>query len=58
MGAFNDWVKGTSLEKITDRKVVTVAREILQGAAYLYRVRSLENAGVIIPADLARYKPA
>ncbi len=57
MGAFNDWVKGSSLEMIPNRKVVDVAREILQGAAYLYRVRLLENSGVSIPAEFRRYKP-
>ncbi len=57
MGAFNDWVKGSSLEMAANRKVVDVAREILQGAAYLYRVRSVENSGISIPAKFRRYKP-
>jgi trans-AT polyketide synthase/acyltransferase/oxidoreductase domain-containing protein len=57
MGAFNNWVKGTNLETPQDRHVVDVARQILRGCAYLYRVRSLEAQGVIFPATLLRYIP-
>lgn len=57
MGAFNDWVKGSNLEMVANRKVVVVAQEILQGAAYLYRVRLLENSGIPVPAEFRRYKP-
>jgi trans-AT polyketide synthase, acyltransferase and oxidoreductase domains len=57
MGAFNNWVKGTYLETPQNRHVVDVARQILRGCAYLYRVRSLEAQGVIFPASLLRYIP-
>jgi len=57
MGAFNDWVKGTRLEPISERKVVDVANEIMRGAAYLYRVRLLENIGFRIPSELSTYQP-
>lgn len=46
MGAFNDWVKNTPLEQPENRKVVTVAEAIMQGAAALHRnylVNSLSN---------------
>ena len=57
MGAFNNWVKGTYLEIPQNRHVADVARQILRGCAYLYRVRSLEAQGVIFPATLLRYIP-
>ncbi|HTX89625.1 MAG TPA: PfaD family polyunsaturated fatty acid/polyketide biosynthesis protein [Anaerolineales bacterium] len=57
MGAFNNWVKGTYLEAPQNRHVVDIARQILQGCAYLYRVRSLEMQGVAFPACLRAYIP-
>ncbi len=57
MGAFNDWVKGTYLEAPGSRHVVDIARQILRGCAYLYRVRSLEMQGVVLPACLLGYTP-
>jgi PfaD family protein len=58
MGAFNDWVKGTYLEDPKNRHVVDVARHILRGCAYLYRLRVLEMQGVVFPACVQRYRPA
>jgi hypothetical protein len=58
MGAFNDWVCGTYLEKSENRKVVDVGRHILTGAAYLSRVRMLEQISQsILPVELLSYKP-
>jgi len=57
MGAFNDWVKGSYLEKLENRRVAEVNRQILTGAAYLYRLRMLEAQGLSFPADLRRYTP-
>jgi len=48
MGAFNDWVKGTYLEDYNNRNVVTVAEEIMLGAAVLYRIEGLKVQGVRI----------
>jgi trans-AT polyketide synthase/acyltransferase/oxidoreductase domain-containing protein len=55
MGSFNQWVKGSVLEPVENRKVVDVAYQILSGAAYLSRVRSLASQGIILPADLQMY---
>jgi PfaD family protein len=55
MGSFNQWVKGSVLEPVENRKVVDVAFQILSGAAYLARIRSLANQGIILPADLQTY---
>src|SRR5205823_9172465 len=37
MGAFNEWVRGSFLERPKERRVVTVALNILYGAAVLLR---------------------
>lgn len=57
MGAFNQWVKGTVLEPVENRKVVDVAMQILQGAAYLARVRSLSSQGITLASELQMYYP-
>jgi len=57
MGAFNEWVRGTYLEKPENRSVVDVALHILTGAAYLQRVRLLNAYGVQTSPDLERYQP-
>jgi len=46
MGAFNDWVKGSYLEDYNNRHAADVAEQIMQGAAYLYRVQALKMQGV------------
>jgi len=46
MGAFNEWTKGTFLEDLSQRKVVTVAMNILFGAAVAFRSRQLVMQGV------------
>jgi trans-AT polyketide synthase, acyltransferase and oxidoreductase domains len=55
MGTFNDWVRGSYLQDPANRQVVEVARQLLQGAAYLYRIQSLKIQGVYFPAQLASY---
>jgi hypothetical protein len=49
MGAFNEWVRGSFLEKPENRRVVTVAMNILYGAAVLLRAGSLRWQGVPVP---------
>ena len=58
MGAFNDWVRGTYLEQMENRRAADVGDHILTGAAYLYRLQTLKMSGVILPGALAQYKPA
>ena len=57
MGAFNDWVSGTYLEAYQNRKAADVAKHIMEGAAYLYRVQTLKMQGVEFPAGLEHYVP-
>jgi trans-AT polyketide synthase/acyltransferase/oxidoreductase domain-containing protein len=54
MGAFNDWVKGTYLEHYESRRVADVAEQIMEGAAYLYRIQSLKMQGVEFPVELTK----
>jgi PfaD family protein len=46
MGAFNEWVRGSSLEAPGQRRVATVAWNILFGAAVLIRANQLKLQGV------------
>jgi len=57
MGAFNDWVKGSYLEEVSNRKTVEVAWHIMSGAAYLYRLRLLQIQGVWLPPACEVYTP-
>jgi len=43
MGAFNEWARESFLEDVTQRKVVTVAFNILFGAAVLLRANQLKQ---------------
>jgi hypothetical protein len=55
MGSFNDWVRGTSLETIEKRNVVTVAEQLLEGAAFLYRIVDLNLQGFSVPPSWNKY---
>jgi PfaD family protein len=57
MGAFNEWVKGSFLERPENRRVVTVARNLMHGAAVVTRVHWLTAQGVTVPAEVARVVP-
>jgi len=57
MGAFNAWVKNSYLADINNRRVVDVARHIMNGAAYLYRIQNLEMQGMKFPLEFADYRP-
>jgi trans-AT polyketide synthase/acyltransferase/oxidoreductase domain-containing protein len=57
MGAFNEWTRGTFLERPENRKTVTVALNLMMGASVITRVNWLRNQGVIVPQTLAKYAP-
>jgi PfaD family protein len=57
MAAFNDWVRGSFLEQTENRRVVTVALNILYGAAVLSRARMLSVQGVILAPAMPRLAP-
>lgn len=57
MGAFNEWTKGTFLGTPANRDVVTVAYNILYGAAVMLRINSLRNQGFPVPNEALRIPP-
>ena len=57
MGAFNEWAKGSFLDEPENRSVVTVALNILHGAALLTRVNALRSQGVKPPRSWSEYRP-
>jgi trans-AT polyketide synthase/acyltransferase/oxidoreductase domain-containing protein len=57
MGAFNDWVKGSFLEKLEERGVVQVALNLLEGAAVVTRAQQLRSYGVPVPPEAFDYRP-
>ncbi|MFI5455293.1 MAG: PfaD family polyunsaturated fatty acid/polyketide biosynthesis protein [Isosphaerales bacterium] len=57
MAAFNDWVRGSFLERPENRRVATVALNILYGAAVLTRARILCFQGVVLPPGVPRLTP-
>jgi trans-AT polyketide synthase, acyltransferase and oxidoreductase domains len=57
MGAFNEWVKGSFLESPDNRRVVTVALNLLYGAGMLSRLNVLRWQGVVLPPAITRIAP-
>jgi PfaD family protein len=57
MGAFNEWAKGSFLEKVENRRVVVMAMNILYGAAVLLRAQSLRCQGLHLPTNTPRIVP-
>ncbi len=57
MGAFNEWTAGSFLEVPGNRTIVTVALNILFGAAVLTRANFLRCQGVPIPPETLRMEP-
>jgi PfaD family protein len=57
MGAFNDWVRGSSLEKPENRRVAEVAHSMMTGSAFLYRLQNLKLQGLSISGSLNHYSP-
>lgn len=57
MGAFNQWAKGTFLEGIANRKVATIALNLLLGASICTRTNWLRGQQVVLPRGIANYRP-
>lgn len=57
MGAFNEWVKNSFLEKLENRKVTTVALNILFGAAVKLRQNFLKYRGDLNFISGFKYNP-
>lgn len=57
IGAFNEWVRGSFLEKPENRRVVTVSLNLLAGAAVLTRRNWLSAQGVALLPEEGRFRP-
>jgi PfaD family protein len=57
MGAFNQWVRGSFLEKPDNRQAVTVAMNLLYGAAVITRVNWIRSQGIPLPAGFQKSTP-
>jgi PfaD family protein len=57
MGAFNEWSRGTFLSDPRNRKVATVAYNLLYGAAVMQRMNVLRSQGFAVPVDAAHVAP-
>jgi len=57
IGAFNEWVKGSFLEKPENRTIQTVAMNILLGASVSTRASWLRNQGATFTEGAGRFSP-
>jgi len=57
MGAFNEWARGSFLEKPENRSVVAIAKNLLLGAAVLTRANWLRMQGIDVPSSVADFRP-
>ncbi len=57
LGAFNEWVRGSFLEKPENRKTVTVAMNLLLGAAVQTRFHWLRSQGAALPERIGAFTP-
>jgi len=57
IGAFNQWVKGTFLEKPENRETVTIAMNLLLGASVVTRINWLRNQAVFLPESTGKFSP-
>ncbi|MGE5256793.1 MAG: PfaD family polyunsaturated fatty acid/polyketide biosynthesis protein [Hyphomicrobiales bacterium] len=57
MGAFNQWAKGSALEKPENRRTATVALNLLFGAAVAMRATWLRSQGIPLPRSAGAIRP-
>jgi PfaD family protein len=57
MAAFNEWVRGSFLERPENRRVADVALNLLYGAAVLWRTRAASLQGASIPPGIPDLAP-
>jgi hypothetical protein len=57
MGAFNEWTRGSFLERPEHRSVVTVALNLLVGAAVATRFNWLRAQKVVMSPDVGKFRP-
>ena len=57
MGAFNEWVRGSFLEKPENRDVTTVAMNLLFGASVISRFGLMQYQGGALPPSVGKVRP-
>src|SRR5262249_719026 len=57
MGAFNEWTRGSFLEHPANRRVVSVAHNLMLGAAVATRIHMLRCQGIPVPTAADRLEP-
>ena len=57
MGAFNEWVRGSFLEAVEERRIAPVALNLMLGAAVLTRASQLRTQGVALPPAATAFRP-
>lgn len=57
MGAFNQWVRGSFLERPDQRDVVTVGLNLMVGAGAVTRAAALRAQGIELPPAAHRFDP-
>ncbi|MFZ5781272.1 MAG: PfaD family polyunsaturated fatty acid/polyketide biosynthesis protein [Pseudomonadota bacterium] len=57
MGAFNDWVRGSFLEKLESRRVAEIGMNLLEGGSVLQRAQQLRNFGIPVAPGTFEYRP-
>jgi len=57
MGAFNTWAAGSFLEDPSNRSVVQVARNLMEGAAVVTRAQQLRSYGLAVPSAAFDFRP-
>jgi hypothetical protein len=57
MGAFNEWTKGSWLEKVENRRVAEIGLNLLHGAAVQLRGLALRNQGISLRVELVNCPP-
>jgi PfaD family protein len=57
IGAFNQWTKGSILEKPENRDCVTVALNLLLGASITLRANWMRLQGAMLPIGIEKYTP-
>jgi trans-AT polyketide synthase, acyltransferase and oxidoreductase domains len=57
MGSFNNWIKGSYLADLNNRRVLDVANQIMTGVVFLYRMQVLKIQGLEMPTYYSTYHP-
>ncbi len=57
MGAFNEWTQGSFLQQMENRDVVTVAGNLIYGAALAMRITQLRQQGVRLAGQASQIRP-